>query len=73
MVSSSAPVIFDSELSRMSRVCESWTLEELVKMNEKDMETLLGFYEPGTVPRYNEIRHTNHDDHIAFDGSFGWW
>ena len=35
--------------NRMSKVCESWSLEDLVEMNEQDMERLLGFYGPGTV------------------------
>ena len=54
----------------MSRVCESWSLEDLVEMDEKDMEVLLGFYKPGTVPSFEKVRG---DDEFAFDGSFGWW
>ena len=54
----------------MSRVCESWSLEDLVEMNEEDIEILLGFYKPGTVPSFKTVRG---DDEFAFDGSFGWW
>ena len=57
---------------RMSKVCESWSLEDLVEMDEEDMERLLGFYSPGTVPTYESIRYGDPDD-FAFDGSFGWW
>jgi precorrin-2 dehydrogenase/sirohydrochlorin ferrochelatase len=43
-------------LKRMSRVCEQWTLDELCDMTEEDMETLLGFYAPGTVPSLDAVR-----------------
>ncbi len=56
--------------SRMSRVCESWSLDDLVEMEEEDMEVLLGFYKPGTVPSFETVRG---GDEYAFDGSFGWW
>ena len=59
-------------LIRMSKVCESWSLKDLVEMDEEDMERLLGFYSPGTVPTYESIRY-NEADEFAFDGSFGWW
>ena len=55
---------------RMSRVCELWSLEDLVEMGEEDMEVLLGFYKPGTVPSFESVRG---EDEYAFDGSFGWW
>ena len=57
----------------MSRVCEQWTLEDLVEMDEEDMERLLGFYKPGTVPKFEEIRLGGQTREFAFDGSFGWW
>ena len=59
-------------LVRMSKVCESWSLEDLVEMDEEDMERLLGYFSPGTVPTYKSIRY-NEADEFAFDGSFGWW
>ena len=56
----------------MSKVCESWTLEELCDMDEEDMNRLLDHYEGGNVPSYEEVR-LNDDSMIGFDGSFGWW
>ena len=59
---------------RMSRVCEQWSLDNLVDMDEQDMEALLGFYAPGTVPTFEQIRIGGDDaDGVGFDGSFGWW
>lgn len=55
----------------MSRVCESWSLDDLVEMDEADMERLLGFYAPGTVPSFEEVR-VGDDPIFEFDGSFGW-
>ena len=57
----------------MSRVCEEWSLGDLVEMDEEDMDSLLGFYKPGTVPRFEELRLGNQADDYVFDGSFGWW
>ena len=57
----------------MSRVCEEWSLEELVKMDEEDMDRLLGFYKPNTVPTFEEVRLGDEAEELAFDGSFGWW
>ena len=57
----------------MSKVCEQWSLEDLVEMEEKDMERLLWFYKPNTVPTFEEIRLGDIVEGSAFDGSFGWW
>lgn len=57
---------------RMSNVCESWSLEDLVALDEADMDALLGFYDPGTIPTLDQIRHGDLLEY-AFDGSFGWW
>ncbi|KAL8817769.1 MAG: hypothetical protein Q9223_003459 [Gallowayella weberi] len=57
----------------MSRVCESWSLEDLVVMEEEDMEKLLGFYKDGEVPNFESIRLDDDFGKYAFDGSFGWW
>ena len=57
----------------MSKVCEDWSLEDLVEMDEEDMDKLLGFYKPGTVPSFEEVRLGNQADEFVFDGSFGWW
>ena len=59
----------------MSRVCEQWSLEELVEMDEEDMRVLLGCYEPDKVPTFEEIRlggEREKDVVWEFDGSFGW-
>lgn len=56
----------------MSSVCESWSLEDLVALNGEDMDALLDFYEPGTVPTLDLVRHGDMLEY-AFDGSFGWW
>lgn len=57
----------------MSRVCEEWSLEELVEMDERDMERLLGFYKPNVVPTFESVRLGGEEGELAFDGSFGWW
>lgn len=57
---------------RMSKVCESWSLEDLVALDDEDMEVLLSFYKPGTVPKFEQIRHRDTTEY-TFDGSFGWW
>lgn len=41
---------------RMSNICESWSLEDLVKMTEGDMNTLLRSYESGRVPSLEQVR-----------------
>lgn len=40
----------------MSSVCETWSLEDLVDMTEKDMDALLESYRPGKVPSLDQIR-----------------
>ena len=57
---------------RMSKVCETWSLEDLVEMSDADMEKLLGFYDNDEVPAYKDIHDFGDDDTFAFDGSFGW-
>ncbi|MCJ1463145.1 Bifunctional dehydrogenase and ferrochelatase [Pseudocyphellaria aurata] len=56
----------------MSKVCESWSLEDLVALDDEDMEVLLGYYKPGTVPKLGQIRCGETEEYV-FDGSFGWW
>jgi precorrin-2 dehydrogenase/sirohydrochlorin ferrochelatase len=53
---------------RMSKVCEQYTLDDLCSMTEEDMEGLLGFYKPGTVPTLEGVRLQEPDG--AFDGPF---
>lgn len=43
-------------LVRMSGVCESWSLDELVQMTEQDMDGLLKHYPSGKVPTLPEVR-----------------
>ena len=56
----------------MSRVCETWKLEELVEMDEQDMESLLESYAPNTVPNFESVRLNDTERDWEF-GSFGWW
>ncbi|KAF2014316.1 siroheme synthase [Aaosphaeria arxii CBS 175.79] len=39
----------------MSKVCEQWSLDELCEMTEEDMEELLGYYKPNTIPSLESI------------------
>lgn len=58
----------------MSKVCETWSLEDLCEMTEEDMERLLGFYKPNTVPTLKKVRGEEEEAEIyEFEGSFGWW
>ncbi|KAF2762215.1 siroheme synthase middle domains-like protein [Pseudovirgaria hyperparasitica] len=56
----------------MSKVCDSWSLEDLVDMEEKDMEALLGYYHPNAVPSLDNLRLGEEPGIYQFDGSFGW-
>ena len=57
---------------RMSKVCENWSLEDLCDMDDDDMEAMLGFYRPGSVPSLLELRTGQEPGVYEFDGSFGW-
>lgn len=57
----------------MSKVCESWSLDDLCEMEEDDMETLLSFYKPGQVLSLEQIRLGGEPGVVSFDGSFGFW
>lgn len=59
---------FALTIRRMSKVCEQWTLDDLCEMTEEDMEELLGFYGPNTVPTLDQVRLGEPDG--AFDGPF---
>ena len=56
----------------MSKVCETWTLEELCDMTDEDMEALLGFYGPDVIPSLDQLRHGEEPVNFGFDGAFGW-
>lgn len=57
----------------MSKVCETWSLEDLLEMDEEDMEALLCFYASETVPSLEHLRLGDETENYAFDGSFGWY
>ncbi|KAF2199181.1 siroheme synthase middle domains-like protein [Delitschia confertaspora ATCC 74209] len=40
----------------MSKVCESWPLDDICDMTEEDMEVLLGYYRPNCIPSLEEVR-----------------
>ncbi|KAL4892441.1 siroheme synthase middle domains-like protein [Aspergillus ambiguus] len=42
----------------MSGVCESWSLDDLVRMGDEDMANLLLHYESGKIPSLDELRST---------------
>ena len=52
----------------MSKVCEQYTLDELCSMTEEDMEMLLGFYKPNTIPSLDLVRLQESDG--ALEGPF---
>jgi len=54
----------------MIDVCKKYTLDELVRLNDEDMNRLLSHYKEGTVPPYGEIH--KEEPAYVFDGSFGW-
>lgn len=54
------------------KVSDVYSLEELCEMEEGDMETLLGFYRSGEVPRLACLR-AMEGRFTGFDGSFGFY
>lgn len=40
---------------RISNICELWTLEELVKMSDEDMDLIPTFYDASMVPSFDDI------------------
>ncbi|RMJ23161.1 Siroheme synthase [Aspergillus sp. HF37] len=40
----------------ISTVCETWSLEELVQMDDRDMDRLLAHYESGKIPSFSDTR-----------------
>ncbi|KAF2456969.1 hypothetical protein BDY21DRAFT_346634 [Lineolata rhizophorae] len=68
----------EKRMKWMSRVCESWSLDELCAMEEADMEGLVEFYKEGRVPKLAELRGESEgaeedETVVGFDGAFGWW
>ena len=56
--------------TRMIKVSDAYSLEDLCDMDEVDMRTLLEFYVPDKVPRLACLRAMK-NRYDAFDGSFG--
>lgn len=54
----------------MIGVCQKYSLDELVRLDEEDMNRLLLYYKDGIVPPYGEIHQEK--PVYEFDGSFGW-
>jgi len=52
----------------MIKVSDQYSLNDLCSMSEEDMEALLGFYKPNTVPSLDLLRLQDEDG--AFDGPF---
>lgn len=72
-----APGTTTDEISKrmrwMSAVCDQWSTEDFIAMDKDDMEKLVGFYDQGSVPSFEEIRLGTANDGVwHFDGSFGW-
>ncbi|KAF2732917.1 siroheme synthase middle domains-like protein [Polyplosphaeria fusca] len=63
-----APEEGPKRMQWMSKVCEQWSLDDLCDMTEDDMESLLGFFQPGTVPSLEALRLGDPDG--VFDGPF---
>ncbi|CAZ86001.1 unnamed protein product [Tuber melanosporum] len=63
----------------MTKVCETWSLEELCDMDEDDMDNLLSHYAENKVITYKELRGIPPPSEgrevfeEAFDGSFHWF
>ncbi|RMZ17321.1 hypothetical protein D0860_00457 [Hortaea werneckii] len=53
----------------MSKVCVSWTLEDLCEMDEEDMEQLLQYYASNQVPDFSQIRLGEKPDEWTFDAT----
>jgi precorrin-2 dehydrogenase/sirohydrochlorin ferrochelatase len=58
--------------SRMIKVSDAYSLEDLCEMTEVDMETLLRFYAADEVPRLGCLKAMK-GELDAFDGSFGFF
>ena len=61
---------------RMTKVSDAFTWEEMCELTEEDMDNLLKFYEPGTVPELDTLKamrggNMSPEDIDVFDGSFG--
>jgi precorrin-2 dehydrogenase/sirohydrochlorin ferrochelatase len=39
----------------ISQICETWTLEELIEMDDQHMEMLLEYYSSDKVPTFQQV------------------
>ncbi|EFE40258.1 hypothetical protein TRV_05014 [Trichophyton verrucosum HKI 0517] len=67
-----APNQGPKRMNWISRICDTWSLDELVSMTEEDMDNLLRHYEAGKVPTFEQVRLKQGDIIAPFDGSMGW-
>ena len=56
----------------MSKVCDEYSLEDFILMEDDDMDVLLRSYGLGTVPAFEDVRLGQEPEvPYIFDGSFG--
>jgi precorrin-2 dehydrogenase / sirohydrochlorin ferrochelatase len=61
---------FTGLMTRMIDICQKYSLDELILLDDEDMDRLLFHYRDGAVPPYWKIH--NKGVPYEFDGSFGW-
>ena len=54
----------------MIEVCQMYSLDELIALDDTDMDRMMTFYAEGITPQFSEIHRTT--PLYEFDGSFGW-
>lgn len=59
-------------MSWIIKVSDAYNLDDLCRMDDRDMELLLSFYESDKVPRLDCLR-AMRNEYDAFDGSFGFY
>lgn len=57
----------------MTRVCEVWGMEELARLEEKDMERILEGWEEGRVPTPREVLGGGKEETGSWGWLKGWW
>ncbi len=65
----------DTLPSRMTKVSDAFSFDDLCELTEEDMDHLLGFYASGEIPSLNELVAMRSIPDFSktdiFDGSFG--
>jgi len=61
-----------TDISRIIKVSDAYSLQDLCEMDDQDRATLLRFYAPDLVPRYGCLK-AMEGEFDAFDGSFGFY